>query len=502
MITNASVWCGVGLLVASAGIAVAAVAGSLIAGSGIASVGIASAGLISAASGGWDDPSKPNPLNHPAPDYRIEPVPQGPAAPKMPPPTRAVPVFDLPDDPIVAAAKAEGPYLKGHRQLTFPARFFKAGEAYFEAGGTPRWIIFQAIERPRAGADGVVPEAETNYAMYIAKLKRDGEKNDGAIMGLEEPLLISPPNSANTCGWFHPTEAGRVLFGSTVIKPSSEETPGYSRDRKLYSWQFPTEMRVVTTVSEAMRLDKFVQQSAADPSGKNIMRSPTASPTDAGKVGELLTLPNGPGYAAECSWSKDGRFVLFTYRDPKTSNPDIWVHDTTTNKSTALITARGYNGGPFFSPDGKAIVYRSDRRGDSNLQLFASTLAYDAAGAITGIAAETQMTDDANVSWAPYFHPGGQYVIYASSAIGHSNYEVFAMKFDLAKKPSEQVIARVTTAPGFDGLPAFSDDGKVMMWTSQRGGKIDGEQRPSSQLWVAEVGGEPVWGWVNGQISK
>jgi Tol biopolymer transport system component len=44
---------------------------------------------------------------------------------------------------------------------------------------------------------------------------------------------------------------------------------------------------------------------------------------------------------------------------------------------------------------------------------------------------------------------------------------------------------RITHAPGADILPAFSADGKYLIWTSQRAGKAAGEQRPASQLWVA-----------------
>ena len=40
---------------------------------------------------------------------------------------------------------------------------------------------------------------------------------------------------------------------------------------------------------------------------------------------------------------------------------------------------------------------------------------------------------------------------------------------------------------GFDGLPVFSDCGTSMIWTSQRGPKVEGEERPSSQVWVARV---------------
>ena len=92
----------------------------------------------------------------------------------------------------------------------------------------------------------------------------------------------------------------------------------------------------------------------------------------------------------------------------------------------------------------------------------------------------------------PSRHPSGEFIVYATSEQGHQNYEVFSIAppiglsdgvapADLKKKP-------VTHAPGFDGLPAFSPAGDFMMWTSQRGGKLAHEQRPSSQLWIAKVG--------------
>jgi len=63
---------------------------------------------------------------------------------------------------------------------------------------------------------------------------------------------------------------------------------------------------------------------------------------------------------------------------------------------------KGYDGGPFFVPDGKRIVYRSDRKGNDLLQIFVADLKFDAKGDITGITNERQLTDDANVNWGPY----------------------------------------------------------------------------------------------------
>lgn len=391
--------------------------------------------------------------------------------------------------------KAERPYLGEPVQLTFPDRFARAGEQYFDHHTPPRWVVFQAIERPAAGA-----EASPHYGMYVAKLKRSGGGGgDGAgpITGIEEPIRVSPEGSANTCGWFHPAEPGTVIFGSTLRPPAAGDAPGYSRDRQRYAWQFPVEMDVVSVGVRAILAD--------DPRADAEARSAAA------KMGGLCgphAIFERPGYDAECSFSPDGRFLLYTHVDTHTNDPNLWVYDTKRDRHTPLVTARGYDGGPFFSPDGRWICYRSDRTGNNILQLFLAELAFGDdgdPGAIIGIAREIQLTretpgkpeSEQAVSWCPFFHPSGNYMLYATSEAGHQNYEVFAietgpiLRGEPAGTPRR---ARVTHAPGFDGLPAFSRDGKTLIWTSQRGAKIEGEARPSSQMWVTEIVGEPAWG--------
>ncbi|MEQ8911787.1 MAG: hypothetical protein RIE03_05810, partial [Pseudomonadales bacterium] len=51
---------------------------------------------------------------------------------------------------------------------------------------------------------------------------------------------------------------------------------------------------------------------------------------------------------------------------------------------------------------------------------------------------------------------------------------------------------RITQADGADVLPVFSPDGRYLMWTAQRGELAEGEQRPSSQLWIAEVDSDAI----------
>lgn len=396
----------------------------------------------------------------------------------------------------------EAPLLTGHVQLTFPEKFVKAGENYFDHETPPRWVIFQAVPVPPEGQT-----ADANYSMYVARLKRGGRDGAGEIVGIDEPVLLSPPGSANTCGWFHPKEPFRVLFGSTLVAPAATDTPGYSKDRNRYSWQFPDEMRVVSRLLRPAYDDTIALV------GKKAIVDFSIWPGDAEALKPVVNSPGG--YTAECSWSPSGRHIIYTHVDPKTKNPNIWVHDTQRDEEVLLVGEKGYNGGPFFSPDGRSITYRSDRRGDSNLQLYYSTLAFEDASdpeRITGLKREVALTDNSQVNWAPYFHPGGKYVIYAASELGHQNYEVFAIELpgrevmgmsgEAAEKawPAEREKlrkARVTHATGFDGLPAFSADGGLMIFTSQRGKKLEREARPSSQVWVAKYAGAPAWGWTS-----
>ncbi len=373
----------------------------------------------------------------------------------------------------------EARLLSRHVQVTSRQKFIKAGEQYFNADAS--WIIFQAIAVPESKDQ---PPAQF-YSMYVARLVRD---SGGHITGTEEPQCVSPPGSANTCGWFHPTEPARILYGSTIGAPTEHEKSGFQVGTNKYRWAFPAEMDVVTQTVRPIVLS--LGQARQSQCGTDFVATP---------------LFHREGYDAECSFDKSGRFVLYANVDQSKTTPDghadadIYVYDTKTHRQHPIVVAPGYDGGPFFSPDGKSICYRSDRKANDLLQLYISDLKFEKAddGAMVpvGISREYQVTDNDSVNWAPFWHPSGSFLIYGTSQMGHSNYEVFAVEIDRSKladgKAKELRRRRVTFADGADVLPTFSPDGKLMMWTSQRGTKIDGEERPSSQVWIAEWTGQP-----------
>src|SRR5688500_11280828 len=86
-----------------------------------------------------------------------------------------------------------------------------------------------------------------------------------------------------------------------------------------------------------------------------------------------------------------------------------------------------YNGGPFFSPDGKRVIFRSDRKKPDHLQLY--VIDVDCKN-------KRELTSDLDwVQWGPFWYGDSKHI---------------------------------THYPGADVLPVFSPDGKRMMWTSTR----------------------------------
>lgn len=322
--------------------------------------------------------------------------------------------------------------------LTSPDRFLKAGESYFDPD-TKR-IIFQAIEHPEEGQ-----EPDDDYGMYVGYLTFD---TNGIITGINQVQRISNAGSANTCGWFHPTDPSLVLFSTTMTPLVDEDTPGYQRGSGRYLWAFPPKMNI------------------------------TVFDIDTKKFSPLVT--DDQHYLAEGSWSPDGRHIL--YCSLATGDGDIYITDLQTGATMLLVGKDGYDGGPFFSPDGKRIVYRSDRRGNDLLQLFVADLAFNDSGSITGIQKEYQLTDNEHVNWAPFWHPNSRFLIYTTSEVSHKNYELYVCDADSGEDSETTRYGlrrrRITHADVFDGLPVFDSSGKWLMWTSKR-------ETGTSQLWVA-----------------
>ena len=187
--------------------------------------------------------------------------------------------------------------------------------------------------------------------------------------------------------------------------------------------------------------------------------------------GGLRRLTDTPGYDAEGSYSPDGKQIVFCSNRTGPANLELFIMNADGSGARQLTKAPGcYNGGPFFSPDGTKVIFRSDRKKKDHLQLY--VINADGTG-------ERALTDDENwVFWAPYWYKDGKHIIYTaadhSNPMVRPNYDLYWMNIDTGNK------VRLTFAPGADVLPVFSPDYSRVMWTSTRDG------RQPAQLFLAD----------------
>ena len=84
-----------------------------------------------------------------------------------------------------------------------------------------------------------------------------------------------------------------------------------------------------------------------------------ASPSN---IKRLMTqLSTKPRYPT--SWSPDGNYLLFTQVDLESTGYDIYILSSKNKEEKAIISTPDNEWGAIFSPDGKYIVYASDREG-------------------------------------------------------------------------------------------------------------------------------------------
>jgi Tol biopolymer transport system component len=314
-------------------------------------------------------------------------------------------------------SNAEARLLSNIRQVTFVGQ--RSGEGYFSQDGS--LLIFQSEREPD----------NPFYQIYTLDL------TTGA------PRRVSPGYGKTTCGWVAPDKQ-HVLFASTHLDPQAREKQQKELDeraageKRRYSWDFDE------------HYDLF-QGDVSDP--------------------DLKALAPAQGYDAEASWSPDGSLIVFTsnrhaYGDKLTAEEqalfqkdasslaDIYLMHADGTNVRRLTNVPGYDGGPFFSADGKKICWRRFSADGATAEIWMMN--------VDG-GEQTQLTHLGAMSWAPYFHPSGDYLIFATNLQRFGNFELYLVDTGGRSQPM-----RVTYTDGFDSLPAFSPDGKILTWTSSR----------------------------------
>ena len=273
---------------------------------------------------------------------------------------------------IASAEPAGVPLMAGARQLTFEG--LRAGEGYFSADGSQ--MIFQS-ERD---ADNPF------YQMYLVDLESGDVRR------------VSPGHGKTTCGWIGPDKK-RVIFASTQDDPEARKKMAdeiafrKSGQTRRYSWDYdPT--------YDIQELDL--------PTGK------------------YRNLTNTPGYDAEGAYSPDGKKIVFSSNrkifaraqtdaekkqlelDPSYFL-DVYVMNADGSGVKQLTDFPGYDGGTFWSPDGKRIIWRRFSEDGARAEVY--TMNADGTD-------QRKITNIGAMSWAPIFHPSGDYIIFSTNVQG------------------------------------------------------------------------------------
>lgn len=317
------------------------------------------------------------------------------------------------------AANQERQFMTRVRRLTVEGR--RAGEGYWSPDG--KRLTFQSEREP----------GNPFYQQYVLDLTSG------------DTARISPGLGKTTCGFFRPG-SDEIMFASTHHDPTSKQQQDAeiafraSGKERRYAWDYDPEMEIYAYQEKSKSLKR---------------------------------LTNVRGYDAEGGYSPDGQWIVFSstrlaydhtlsaVEEKQLATDPAWFAEIYIMKADGsaqkrLTTTPGYDGGPFFTPDGKKILWRRfDEQG-----LIADVWMMNLDGT-----SATQITNFKAMSWAPYMHASGEYILFASNKLGFENFEVFMVDAAGTKEP-----VRVTFSDGFDGLPVPSPDGTQIAFTSARSG--------------------------------
>jgi len=318
-------------------------------------------------------------------------------------------------------------HIRNIRQLTSGG---ENAEAYFSPDG--KQIVFQSTREPYK-CDQIFT-MDTNSPSSSLK-------------------LVSTGKGRTTCGYFT-ADGSRVIYASTHL--GSPDCPPNPDRAAGYVWP----------------LYKTFDIFSARRDGTDLKRLTTAS-----------------GYDAEATVSPNGRKVIFT--STRDNDIELYEMDVDGGNQRRLTSEVGYDGGAFYSPDSQWIIWRASRpKSDAEVKQFRDLLAKDLVMPskleIMIMKADgsqkKQLTSNGAANFAPYFHPNGKQIIFASNINsknpGIPNFDLFLINRDGTG------LEQVTFDESFDAFPMFTNDGKKIVWASNRNPATEGNTNIFIADWV------------------
>jgi TolB protein len=188
-----------------------------------------------------------------------------------------------------------------------------------------------------------------------------------------------------------------------------------------------------------------------------------------GKIVKQLT--HSKGYDAEATLSPDGKKMIYT--SDKDGDIELYIMDLETGKEKRITTALGYDGGAWFSPDGKKLIWRASRpKTDTEVKEYKDLLAENLVAptnmevwiANADGSDAKQVTSYGQANWAPVYMPDSKHIMFASN---HEYKRGFPFNLYTINEDGTG-LQKISRDKGFDAFPMFSPNGKKIVFCSNR----------------------------------
>ncbi|MFQ5504102.1 MAG: hypothetical protein ACE5F1_04790 [Planctomycetota bacterium] len=309
------------------------------------------------------------------------------------------------------------------RQLTFGG---ENAEGYFNSAGDR--IVFQA----RKGSTGY--DCDQIFEMDLAS---------------RATRLVSTGRGKTTCAYYLAGDR-RILYSSTHL--SGPDCPPEPSRARGYVWSIHPAYDIFSVGTDGSS--------------------------------DLVRMTDTPGYDAEATYCVAiDRLVFTSVRD---GDLELYSMRPDGSDIRRLTHRLGYDGGAFFSRDGRKIVWRAHYPSTAEakkefLDLLGRGLVRPSKMEIWIAEADggkpRQLTENGRANFAPYFFPSGNRVIFASNMTGSPRmFHLYAIDTETRE------IERITYSSRFNSFPMFSPDGKYLVFASNRNNSRPGE----TNLFLAE----------------
>ena len=192
-----------------------------------------------------------------------------------------------------------------------------------------------------------------------------------------------------------------------------------------------------------------------------------------------------PAVYRDSALSPDGKLLAVGIEDARSDNRDIWLVDLARGVSSRFTFDAARDSSPVFSPDGKTIVFGSNRGGGS-YDLYAK----DAAG---GGAAQELLKTEISVTPCDWSRDGHWLAFHGPSK--DTGWDVWVLAMD---GPEQGKAIPFVQGQFTEALPRFSPDGRWIVYMSNESGQFEVYVKPfpgpGGKWQVSTDGGrEPQW---------